>query len=107
MGRRGSDRYVEDSLCDLEADPYEPNYLVGSVSHRDIAVTLLARLVRHMVEDGEPAPVIEPAPTMLGGELLVLPEEVALLRMRQAGWHERVTAGAGSGAAGVFRQGDA
>lgn len=57
-----SDHYVEEFLYDLQADPYELANLVGSESHQDIAADLRARLIARMVDAGEKAPGIEPAP---------------------------------------------
>jgi arylsulfatase A-like enzyme len=57
-----SDRYVEEFLYDLEADPHELNNLIESESHREVAAELRERLIRRMVEAGEQAPTIETAP---------------------------------------------
>lgn len=57
-----SERYVEQYLYDLEADPYELRNLAGSRKHREVAAELSERLIRRMVEAGEAAPVIEAAP---------------------------------------------
>lgn len=56
-----SDRYIEEFLYDLYADPYELSNLAGCESHREVADRMRERLVRRMVEAGEAAPVIEPA----------------------------------------------
>jgi arylsulfatase A-like enzyme len=64
----GSDRYVEQYLYDLEADPYELTNLVGLTSHREAADVLRDRLVRRMTEAGEHPPVIDPAPPRPGGQ---------------------------------------
>ena len=58
-----SERYVEEFLYDLEADPHELKNLIGIESHRDVAEEMRQRLIRRIVEAGEPAPTIEPAPT--------------------------------------------
>ncbi len=58
----GSDRYVEQYLYDLEADPYELTNLVGLSSYPEVKRDLRERLLRRMVEAGESAPAIEPAP---------------------------------------------
>jgi len=58
----GSDKYVEQYLYDLQADPHELTNLVGFVSHRAVADRLRERLLKRMVEAGEAVPVIEPAP---------------------------------------------
>ena len=57
----GSDRYVEQYLYDLEADPYELCNLIGMTSHQEVAQIMRKRLIRRMVEAGEDAPHIEPA----------------------------------------------
>jgi arylsulfatase A-like enzyme len=55
-----SERYVEQFLYDLEADPYELNNLIGRPSHLEIAAGLRERLLKRIVEAGEARPVIEP-----------------------------------------------
>lgn len=64
----GSERYVEEYLYDLEADPYELQNLIGLQSHQEVAAVLRERLIRRMVEAGEPAPEIEPAPVKPSGQ---------------------------------------
>ena len=64
----GSDRYVEEYLYDLQADPYELTNLVGVEAFRVVADDLRERLIRRMVEAGEAAPVIEPAPPRPSGQ---------------------------------------
>jgi arylsulfatase A-like enzyme len=71
----GSDRYVEEHLYDLEADPYELANLAGLESHREVADVMRERLVRRMVQAGEEAPVVEPAPARKSGQRRVSPEE--------------------------------
>lgn len=58
----GSETYVEQYLYDLEADPYELTNLIGRQSHQKIAESLRERLIQRMVEVGEEAPTIGPAP---------------------------------------------
>jgi arylsulfatase A-like enzyme len=58
----GSDAYVERYLYDLAADPHESVNLAGRPDHRAIADQLRARLIARMVEAGEAAPTIAPAP---------------------------------------------
>jgi len=70
-----ADRYVEDYLYDLQADPYELTNLIGLDSHREVAFILRERLVRRMMQAGEVQPVIEPAPSRPGGQRIVSPEE--------------------------------
>lgn len=71
----GADRYVEQFLYDLQADPYELHNLIGLESHQEVAATLRQRLVRRMVAAGEAAPHIEPAPSRSSGQRRVTPEE--------------------------------
>ena len=74
----GSDRYVEQYLYDLEADPYELANLVGAESHSEVREVLRGRLVRRMTEAGESAPVIEQAEPARSGQRKVTPEEARL-----------------------------
>ena len=62
-GERGpwAERFVEQYLYDLHADPYELANLVSSKAHRPVAEEMRGRLIRRMVEAGERAPEIEPA----------------------------------------------
>jgi arylsulfatase A-like enzyme len=55
-----ADRYVDEHLYDLEADPYELHDLVDSPEHTDVLARLRARLVERIVAAGEARPVIEP-----------------------------------------------
>jgi arylsulfatase A-like enzyme len=71
----GADRYVEEYLYDLEADPYELTNLIGLESHRTVAAVLRERLRRRMVEAGEAAPVIEEAPPRRSGQRRVREDE--------------------------------
>ncbi len=71
-----SDHYVEEFLYDLEYDPYEQRNLIGYESHKAVAEKMRARLVRHMVEAGEAAPSIKPAPSIPSGQRRVDAEEV-------------------------------
>ena len=63
-----SDRYVEQYLYDLKADPYELSNLIGLESHRSVANVMRDRLIRRMVEAGEEAPVIEEAEEWKSGQ---------------------------------------
>ncbi|MBD2845451.1 sulfatase-like hydrolase/transferase [Paenibacillus sp. IB182496] len=56
-----SDRYKEDLLYDLHADPYELTNLAGMETYRSVADSLRKRLIARMVEAGEQPPIIEPA----------------------------------------------
>ena len=70
-----SDRYTEDCLYDLYADPYELANLIGFSSHRGVVQVLRQRLIRRMLEAGEEEPMIEPAPQR-ASHRKVLPEEL-------------------------------
>jgi arylsulfatase A-like enzyme len=70
-----SDRYVEEYLYDLYADPYELTNLAGLESHAETSAFLRDRLIRLMVAAGEPAPVIDPAPPRPSGQRRVSREE--------------------------------
>ncbi len=71
----GSDRYVENYLYDLEADPYELTNLIGLESHKRVAEIMWERLNRRMIAAGEPLAVIEPAPVRRSGQRRVSEEE--------------------------------
>jgi arylsulfatase A-like enzyme len=71
----GAERYVEDYLYDLRADPYELTNLIGLESHRETAAVLRDRLLRRMVEAGEAAPEIEAAAGKPGSQRRVSAEE--------------------------------
>jgi arylsulfatase A-like enzyme len=70
-----SDHYVEEYLYDLQADPYELTNLIGLESHQEVAAVMRERLLRRLVEAGEPEPTIDPAPTRPSGQRRVSPEE--------------------------------
>jgi arylsulfatase A-like enzyme len=72
----GAERYCEQYLYDLQADPYELNNLAGLSSHQVVAARLRQRLQERMGEAGEEVPVIEPAPIRKAGQRRVAPEEV-------------------------------
>jgi arylsulfatase A-like enzyme len=71
----GADRYREEFLYDLLADPYELTNLAGLESHREVADVMRNRLARRMIEAGESEPDIEPAPSRPGGQRKATPEE--------------------------------
>jgi arylsulfatase A-like enzyme len=73
----GSDRYSEECLYDLYADPYELNNLVGRASHQELASLLRERLMRRMVAAGETTPIIEAAPSRPSGQSYLTEEELA------------------------------
>ena len=64
----GSDRYVEQFLYDLQADPYELTNLIGLESHQEVAAVMRERLKRRMEEVGEPIPEVEMAPVRRSGQ---------------------------------------
>ena len=70
-----SDRYVEEALYDLRADPYTLNNLIGLTSHREAADVMRQRLIRRMAEAGEAEPAIEVAPERPAGHKKVSHEE--------------------------------
>lgn len=75
----GSERYVEESLYDLLADPYELNNVAGHSAYHEVSQVLCERLIRRMVEAGEAAPIIEPTPTRRSfGQIHVSSEEARM-----------------------------
>lgn len=70
-----ADRYEEQYLYDLQADPYELTNLVGFESHQEVAAVMRQCLIRRMGEAGEAPPVIKPAPARRSGQRRVSPEE--------------------------------
>ena len=68
-------RYAEDCLYDLRADPDQLTNLIHSAAHREVAAALRERLIRRMVEAGEPEPAIDPAVERPSGQLRVTAEE--------------------------------
>jgi arylsulfatase A-like enzyme len=71
----GAEKYVEEYLYDLEADPYELTNLVGLASHQEVSTILRERLLRRMQQAGEPLPEIEPAPMRPSGQRRVSESE--------------------------------
>jgi arylsulfatase A-like enzyme len=74
----GSDRYVEEFLYDLRADPYELTNLVRHTSHAEVRAHLRERLIARMTEAGEAAPTVEPADgdPIPAGQRRVAPDEI-------------------------------
>lgn len=77
-GDPGSDKYVEQFLYDLHADPYELANLVGMGSHKLVSDRMRGRLIARMVEAGESAPMIAAAPEAPSGQRTIAPEEVEM-----------------------------
>ena len=67
-GGAGSDVYVEESLYDNEFDPHQLYNRIGIESHAGVTAQLRERLLARMVQAGEPAPTIEPAPPVPSGQ---------------------------------------
>ena len=80
----GSDRYVEEALYDLHADPYELENLAGVDAFRAVADELRERLIARMVAAGEAAPLIEDAPVRAGGQRAL---SIAEVRQRYNSQH--------------------
>lgn len=73
-----SSKYREGHLYDLWADPYELHDLIGLETHREVSRVLKERLLRLLVEAGEPAPEIIEAAPRKGGRFTPEPEEALL-----------------------------
>lgn len=73
-----SNRYVEECLYDLQADPYELSNLVDHQSHQEVKEILKKRLIRKMVEAGEEKPIIESIKVKPSGQRRVDKEEAFL-----------------------------
>lgn len=71
----GAQAYTEEFLYDLHVDPYELANLAGYESHEKVAAAMRERLIRRMIEAGEPAPAITPAPARKSGQRRVSDEE--------------------------------
>ena len=78
MEDSSSDRYVEEHLYDLEIDPYELRNLIGLESRAEVADVMRDRLLRRMVEAGEPEPAIEKAPPRPSGQHLMSAAEARM-----------------------------
>lgn len=63
-----ADRYTEDCLYDLEADPYELTNLIGLETYTEVARELRERLLARMRLAGDPEAVIEAAPVRGSGQ---------------------------------------
>ena len=76
--RPDCDKYVEEFLYDMEADPYELNNMIGRESHREVAGVLRERLLRHIERVEGKRPTIQPAPSIPAGQKHLYPEEINL-----------------------------
>ncbi|TLS53810.1 DUF4976 domain-containing protein [Paenibacillus antri] len=72
----GSDRYAEQFLYDLQADPYELTNLINQRSHRGVAEHMKERLLRRMAEAGEAVPDIVAYPDIVDGPRTVASEDI-------------------------------
>ena len=70
-----ADRYVEECLYDLQADPYELTNLIGLASHQEVSRVLRQRLLKRMQAAGETVPEIESVSVRPSGQRRVSPEE--------------------------------
>ncbi|MFC4402730.1 sulfatase-like hydrolase/transferase [Gracilibacillus xinjiangensis] len=73
-----SDRYVEEFLYDLAADPYELTNLIGFRSHQKVAEVLRGKLLKKIIQMENETPVIQPAAPKESGQRGVMDEEVWL-----------------------------
>ncbi len=73
-----SETYSESFLYDLEADPYELNNLIGTVSHRPLCDRLQERLIARIVATGEPRLSITTVSLREGGQTRLTPEELLM-----------------------------
>ena len=73
-----ADRYVEEFLYDLEADPYELCNLIGYASHQEVSAVMRKRLLRYIQEVEGYQPDILSAPIRESGQRIVTTEETML-----------------------------
>ena len=71
----GSDKYVEQYLYDLQADPYELSNLIHSEAHQIVRDVMKERLIRRMTAAGEDAAEIVSAEVQRSGQRKVTEEE--------------------------------
>jgi arylsulfatase A-like enzyme len=64
-----AERYVEQFLYDMEADPYEQRNLIGLDTLGAVSTDLRARLLRRICEAEGREAVIEPAPAVKSGQM--------------------------------------
>jgi hypothetical protein len=70
-----AETYTEVELYDLHADPYELNNLIGYQSHQPLLEVMRKRLTARMLEAGEAAPEIIPAPVVVSGQRVLYEKE--------------------------------
>jgi arylsulfatase A-like enzyme len=56
-----ADQYVEYMLYDLNADPFQHTNLAGHTQYKELSEQLRERLLKRIVEAGDPRPEIDPA----------------------------------------------
>ncbi len=71
----GADTYTETYLYDLQHDPHELANLINSQAHTQVRAVMRQRLLRRMVEAGEPVPTILEAATRPSGQRKVTEAE--------------------------------
>lgn len=71
-----SDKYIEEELFDLKADPWELNNLIGYKSHRKVADRMKQRLLKRMKKVEETDITIKEACEVASGQKIVTEEEV-------------------------------
>ena len=71
----GANRYIEEFLYDLEADPHELVNLVGLESHQEVTEVLRERLLKYLHRVENSAPEIVPAPLRKSGQRILSPIE--------------------------------
>ncbi len=71
-----AERYVDQYLYDLQADPYELTNLIHEQSHRKVVDALRERLSRRMAQAGEAAPQFDDAEIIVGNQRWVGDDEV-------------------------------
>ena len=72
----GANVYIESSLFDLGADPYELNNLAGLDNYQELRRSLADRLIARMVAAGESPPRILPAESYERPQMYLEPEEL-------------------------------
>ncbi|MFW6410411.1 MAG: sulfatase-like hydrolase/transferase, partial [Halanaerobiales bacterium] len=70
------DKYIEEELYDLKADPWELNNLIGYKSHQKVTEVMQERLLKEMREIGENNIEIEKAPEIPSGQKIVQNYEI-------------------------------